>query len=411
MNKKITIGLFGYGCVGNGLFQILNRNELPFAIKKICVKNINKQRDIDASWFTNNKNELLLDDSIQIIVELIDDADEAFQIVKQALLNGKQVVSANKKMIAQYFNQLYALQKQTGNTLLYEGAVCGSIPAIRILDSYYANEQLLEVAGILNGTTNYILTQMADASIDYKTALQKATLSGFAESNPVMDVEAFDPVFKLQLILAHAFGLIIPNHQILRFGIQHISSTDTRFAKQLGCKIKLIARIINSNEGISAYVMPAFIQATDALFNIQNENNALSIQPRFADKQFFSGKGAGSFPTASAVLSDLGAIENKQAYSYTKLIGKTQTELGVSVFLKVYMRGDNISNVCQIMNLEKHWTEGKQQFAIGSIALKDLLNVSDKCIGNFFVAAFSVEQTLASGQISDKSELGVFSIH
>lgn len=411
MSNKLNIGLFGYGCVGSGLFRILRQYDLPFAIKKIGVKNISKPRDIDAGWFTFNKEELLTDDSIQVIVELIDDADEAFYIVKQALLNGKHVVSANKKMIATNLSELIQLQQQTGKTLLYEGAVCGSIPALRILDQYYANEELSEVAGILNGTTNYILTQMADGDLDYQTALQLAADAGFAESNPVMDVESYDPSFKLQIILAHAFGIITQNEQIIRFGVKYITAADIQFAKQMGCKIKLIARVAKTKTELCVYVMPTFVDATNALFNINHENNALSIQPHFADKQFFSGKGAGSFPTASAVLSDLTAITQNQSYAYSKQNKELAPSFNSTGAIKVYVRTSLYLSALAHMQIEQQWHEGSTQFYIGNIPLNHAKQLTEIQNNGGFVAAFDAPPTIKLSTHFQKNDEVLFSIH
>ena len=173
--KKLNIGLFGFGCVGQGLYNVLkNSTGIKADIKKICVKDPSKDRLLDQSLFTFDKNEILSDPDIDLIVELINHAGDAFDIVKTALLNGKNVVTANKKMIAEHFHELVALQEKTGNFVLYEASACGSIPIIRTLEEYYDNETLNSVSGIFNGTTNFILTKIFNENIDYKTALAKA---------------------------------------------------------------------------------------------------------------------------------------------------------------------------------------------------------------------------------------------
>ena len=199
-NKNITIGLFGFGCVGQGLYDVLNHSQgLKATIEKICVKDKNKKRKIDATFFTYDREEILKRDNLNVIVELIDNADEAFSIVKDAMNNGVSVVTANKKMLAENFKELYELQEKNNVALIYEGSAGGSIPIIRNLEEYYDNELLSSVKGILNGTCNYILTRMELENKDYGDVLKDAQLNGFAESDPWLDVAGFDTKFKTLL--------------------------------------------------------------------------------------------------------------------------------------------------------------------------------------------------------------------
>ncbi|RZK36405.1 MAG: homoserine dehydrogenase, partial [Hymenobacter sp.] len=187
---NITIGLFGFGVVGQGLHAVLERTPgLRARIGRIGVKNRTKARSLPAELFTFDKQDLLDDPGLDVIVELIDDADDAYLIVKEALLNGKAVVTANKKMLAEHLPELIELQKTTGTPLLYEAAACASLPVIRNLEEYYDTDLLASVEGIINGSTNYILTAMNRDGQPYAAALAKAQQLGFAESNPALDVE------------------------------------------------------------------------------------------------------------------------------------------------------------------------------------------------------------------------------
>ncbi|MBE7179214.1 MAG: homoserine dehydrogenase, partial [Mucilaginibacter polytrichastri] len=204
MSKQITIGLFGFGVVGQGLVDIIRSKNFKLEIRKIAIKHPEKKRSLPAELFTTDRHEILNDPEINTIVELINDADAAYDLVKEALQKGKNVVSANKKMIAQHLEELVELQHQFGASLLYEGAVCGSIPIIRNLEEYYDNELLYEVSGIFNGSSNYILSKVFNENLPYADALKQAQDLGFAETDPTMDVGGYDPKFKLAIATAHA---------------------------------------------------------------------------------------------------------------------------------------------------------------------------------------------------------------
>ncbi len=346
-NNKLTIGLFGYGVVGKGLYNVLhNTPTLTSTIKKICIKNEQKKRDIETIYFTSNKNTLLNDPEINVIVELIDDATAAFDIVKTALQNGKAVVSANKKMIAEHFEELLSLQQQYNVPFLYEASCCASMPIIRNLEEYYDNDLLQSFRGIINGSTNYILTKMLTENEEYKNALLHAQAAGFAESNPRLDVEGFDAANKLAILLAHSFGVIANPNKILFTGIQNICTVDAIYANEKEQRIKLVGSIKKlSNGKLAAYVLPQFVSNTDDLFFVQNEFNAAVTESTFADKHFFKGKGAGAYPTASAVLSDIGALRYNYKYEYKKLFSQNKTELTNDYYLRVFISTDSIGKV------------------------------------------------------------------
>ncbi len=320
MKKNLKLGLFGFGCVGQGLYHVLHETKgLKAEIKKICVKTKNKERPLDQSIFTFDKNEVLLDPEIDVVVELIDDPAAAFEIVKTSLQNGKAVVTANKRMLAENLEEIYQLQQKYGKPVLYEGSVCGSIPIIRNLEEYYDNDLIKSVEGIFNGSTNYILTKVIEERKSYVDALKQAQDLGFAESDPSLDVKAFDPKFKLTILIAHTFGVFVKPENIINFGIDRISSVDLKYAKDHGLGIKLVARAFKSGEKIYGLVAPQFIESTHPLASVRNEFNAVTVEGAFAEKQLFVGKGAGSYPTGSAVLSDISALTYDYRYEYKKL--------------------------------------------------------------------------------------------
>ena len=231
--KQLNIGLFGFGCVGYGLYEVLeNTPTLKASIKKICVKNKAKQRPIPSDRFTFDRNDILNDEEINVVVELIDDADSAFEIVSAALRKGKAVVTANKKMIAEHLQELIALQRTYDVPLLYEASCCASIPILRNLEEYYDNELLDSVEGIVNGSTNYILTKMSEESQSYQNALSEAQAKGYAESNPLLDTGGFDAKYKLLIIAAHAFGGVLKPDQIFNAGIDRIGALEQQMPRK-----------------------------------------------------------------------------------------------------------------------------------------------------------------------------------
>lgn len=319
MKKKLKLGLFGFGCVGQGLYHVLNETHgVKAEIKKICVKDHNKKRPIDASYFTYNPADILNDPEIDVVVELIDDANAAFGIVKTAVENGKHVVTANKKMLAEHLQEIYDLQLKHDRSILYEGAVCGSIPILRNLEEYYDNDLITSIEGIFNGSTNYILTKVFEERRSYAEALKAAQDLGFAESDPALDVEGYDPKFKLTIAIAHTFGVFVKPENIINVGIQKISAVDLKYARENNLTIKLVARAYKIGGNIYGFVAPQFIPADHMLANVRNEYNAVLVEGAFAEKQVFIGKGAGSYPTGSAVLSDISALTFDYRYEYKK---------------------------------------------------------------------------------------------
>jgi len=319
-NEKISVALFGFGCVGQGLYDVLNHSEVLQAnIARIGVKDPKKQRSVDASLITYDKDDILNRQDLDVVVEMITDTDEAYAIAKTAMNNGMNVVSASKKMLATYFAELFKVQEDTGKALIYEGAAGGSIPIIRTLEEYYDNELLGSLRGILNGTTNYILTRMELENKDYGDVLKDAQASGFAEADPWLDVGGCDTMYKTILLSVHAFGVVLKPEDVLTLGIQNISFDDIRYAREKGLRIKLIGSAAKSADKFRVYVMPRFISKEDELFNILYEYNAIEVEGAFSCKQSFVGKGAGSHPTGSAVLSDISALTYNYKYAYKKL--------------------------------------------------------------------------------------------
>jgi len=375
-HKSLTIGLFGFGVVGEGLYKVLQQTpSLKATIKKVCIKHPDKKRNAPESLFTTDKNELLGDPQINVNVEVIDDSKAAFEIVSTALQNHKDVVSASKKMIAENLPALLDLQQKTGQSLLYESAACASIPVIRNLEEYYDNDLLHSIKAIVNGSTNFILTKMFEDHLDFKQALLLAQQQGFAESDPRLDVEGYDAVNKWTFLLTHAYGIIEKPGSILFNGIQNIHAADAVVAKSKNQQIKLVAEAKKLENGkVAAYVLPQFVKADDHLSFVKNEYNGVVIESGFADKQFFYGKGAGSFPTASAVLSDISALRYQYKYEYKKLYHHKPQVLSDDVFLRVYVSFDDLKYVPRdrFEWIEEWHSDADRKYLVGVVSFKEL---------------------------------------
>lgn len=381
MHKKLRIGLFGFGVVGQGLYDIFMQTEdFNAEVVKICVKDPHKPRPLPAHHFTFDKNEILHDPTINLVVEMINDTQDAFEIVRAALENGKTVVSASKKMLAENLEHLVALQEKHQTPLLYEASVCGSIPIIRNLEEYYDNELLYSVSGIVNGTSNYILSKIFQENLDYATALHQAQAAGFAETDPTADVGGFDALNKLCILITHAYGIFVEPEQVFNYGIQSLSKHDVRFAKEKGLKIKLVAHTGKLTDStIMAFVMPQFVPATDYLYNVENEYNGVTVEAAFADKQFFMGKGAGGHPTGAAVLSDISASRYEYQYEYKKH-QHTRVRYTSQAIVEIYVRYHHEADLLRIpfRNISEQYRSRDFHYAVGEVNLAHLLPLKEE---------------------------------
>jgi homoserine dehydrogenase len=377
-HKQLTIGLFGFGVVGEGLYKVLHQTpSLKARIKKVCIKNPGKKRDAPDALFTTDRNELLFDSEINVIVEVINESEPAFEIVSTALKNKKSVVSASKKMIAEHLPELLKLQQETGEPFLYEAAACASIPVIRNLEEYYDNDLLHSIKAIVNGSTNFILTKMFEDKLDFQQALLLAQQLGFAESDSKLDVEGYDAVNKWTFLLTHAYGIIEHPKNIVFTGIQHIQLSDAVVAKEKNYDIKLVAqakKLVNGK--VAAFVLPQFVRQDDHLAFVKNEYNGVVIESGFADKQFFYGKGAGSFPTASAVLSDLSALRYGYKYEYKKLYHHKPHELTNDFYIKTYISFDDWKYVPKekFEWIEEWHADAERKYLVGVIHFEHLIH-------------------------------------
>lgn len=326
MDKKVKIGMIGLGTVGSGVFKTL-KNFDDVEIKKIVVKDINKKRNIegfDASLVSDDVSEILLDKEIEIVVEVIGGVEPAFGWIKQALENGKHVVTANKELLAKHGEELFNLAEKHNRVVLYEAAIAGGIPIIMPVKTILKGNKITKIAAILNGTTNYILTKMDVENASYEAVLKEAQELGYAETDPTGDVEGFDSAYKITTLSTIAFGQRIKVDKVYREGISKITADDMKNANELGYKIKLVALAqLNENDSADVRVHPMLVSKNSTLAHINYVTNAVMIEGYPVGQIAFSGPGAGELPTASSVIGDVLAIV---------------TELGTTDYLLPMMR-------------------------------------------------------------------------
>jgi homoserine dehydrogenase len=307
----VGLALVGLGTVGRGVATLLT-SQPDLAIRHVVVKNPGKTRSQSPALaalpkLTADIQPLLADEDVQIVVEVIGGLDTAYTVVKAALSRGKHVVTANKALIATHGPELFALADQHHARLLFEGAVAGGIPIIAPLKRSLAANQIETIAGILNGTTNYILTRMSQTGASFLDALKEAQDLGFAEADPTSDVEGIDPAFKISILASLAYGQWVNPAQVPHEGITPIDAADIQNARSLGYVIKLIglARRQQPDEPLDVRVHPMLIPQHHPLASIHLENNAVWINGHAVGEVMFYGKGAGELPTASAVTGDI----------------------------------------------------------------------------------------------------------
>ncbi len=390
--KKLNIGLFGFGTVGSGLYDVLKRiGSKNVEIKRICVRDLSKQRSIDAE-FTDKADDIFNDPDINFIVELIDDADAAYTIVKRALQMSLPVVSGNKKMLAHHIEELIELQARYNVALLYDASACGSIPVIRNLEEYYDNDLLTSVKGILNGSSNFILSKIFNEKMSYGDALKLAQDLGFAESNPTLDIDGWDSLFKLIIITIHAFGLYVAPEKIFTYGISNMGDDDIRFANEKERRFKLVAHVekIAGNKLIMC-VMPQLISRNKYIYSVEDEFNGVVIKGLFYDKQFMFGRGAGGYPTGSAVLSDITACLYDYKYEYKKRNDSQLPEYTTDHSFRVYYRYSDYADLdlLKFESVSENYISDSYKYVVGRVSLRELHRIQDELRKrNVFIAAY-----------------------
>jgi homoserine dehydrogenase len=313
--KKINIGIIGFGTVGSGTVKILienkelikERTNLEINIKKIATRNTSKERQIKvpSEMLTSNVNSLINDPEIDIIVELIGGIHPAKEFIMEAISQGKHIVTANKALLATEGDEIFSLAQQKKVEIGFEASVAGGIPIIKILREGLIANKIKSMYGIINGTSNYILTKMTDENKDFSVALKEAQELGYAEADPTLDIEGIDSAHKLAILARLAYGIRIPFNKIHIEGISKITPQDIEFASELGYKVKLLAIAKETNGKIELRVNPTMIPKEYLISKVDGVYNAIYVEGDATGSTLYYGRGAGSMPTGSSVVSDI----------------------------------------------------------------------------------------------------------
>lgn len=391
-DKKLNIGLFGFGNVGKALYHLLNQMNHPnLCIKRVCVRNKAKKRDVDVE-LTDNAEDIFNDKDINFIVELIDNPEASYGIVTRALKTGRPVVTGNKKMLARHLPELIELQRETGVGLLYDASACGSIPVIRNLEEYYDNDLLISLKGILNGSSNYVLSKVFNDNMSYAEALKLATEAGFVESDPSLDIDGWDALYKLIIVTVHAFGTYVAPEDIFCYGIGNMNDDDISFANEKRRRVKLVAHVekMDGNKLVMS-VMPQLLSRNKYIYSVEDEFNGVVIKGLYYDKQFMFGRGAGGFPTASAVLSDITACLYDYRYEYKKRSDSTMPVYTSDVSFRIYLRYKTPMDlsVLKFEEISESYTSDTFNYVVGRVSLRNLISVREQLARRgVFLAAY-----------------------
>ena len=313
-NKKIKVALLGLGTVGGGVYKLIQRRSesmihtvgAELEVEKILVHSLHKKREgVDTELLTTDWKSIVNDPEIQIVIEVMGGIEPAKSMIEEALGAGKHVVTANKDLMAEHGGELLDLAAAHGCDLLFEASVAGAIPIIRPLKQCLAGNEISEVMGIVNGTTNYILTKMFEENMSFEAALAKATELGYAEADPTADVEGLDAGRKAAILSSIAFHSRVQFKDVYTEGITKITAEDIAYAKEFDCVIKLLAVAHNTDKGIEVGVYPVLLGKEHPLSSVRDSFNAVFVHGDAVDDAMFYGSGAGKLPTASAVVADV----------------------------------------------------------------------------------------------------------
>ena len=339
--KTVNVAIMGIGTVGGGTYEILKKNRahikktqgVDIAVTKILDRSAEliEKRTGNKNIATTNLDDIISDDSISIVVETMGGVEPAKTFIKKALAAGKSVVTANKELISKHWSELEQTAKAGGAGLYFEASCVGGVPVIRTLTESIQGDNVLEIMGIINGTTNYILTKMTEEGMSYSQALKGAQEKGFAEFDPTADVEGFDATYKLSILSSLAFHTCIPYTEIYREGISNISVSDIESAKDFGYTIKLLAIGKKKGNSVDVRVHPAFVPNSHPLASVRNEFNAVFLKGDSVDNIMLYGRGAGALPTGSAIVSDIVYCAKQAAPRYTDFDNNGKVNSPISI--------------------------------------------------------------------------------
>ncbi len=336
MKRSINIGLLGLGTVGSGVYKILNRRktalkrlvEADLSIKKVAIKDMRELKTrnlvkIDKKIVTTDAREIINDPDIDIVVEVIGGRNPARAFIKDAIGRGKHVVTANKEVLANFGEELFGLAEKKGVDLYFEASVGGGIPIIAPLKRGLVANKISQVKGIVNGTTNYVLTRMQEDGCSFRTALKEAQQEGFAERDATQDVEGGDAAAKIAILASIAFNARVTAGDVYKEGIARVLPQDIIYADEMGYVIKLLALAREDRDGLDVRVHPALIPVDHPLAGVSGVYNAIFVEGDAVGEVMFFGKGAGSMPAASAVVSDIVEVARNIQYERCGKIGCT----------------------------------------------------------------------------------------
>ena len=317
--SALNIAIAGFGTIGSGVAHVLEQHskEPDATINLVGILESDTKGKFARPWFEkrpelfyDNLEKLLADSQVNVIVETIGGSGFSRELITKALKNGKHVVTANKDLIAVHGAELMAVARENGRHLLFEAAVAGAIPVLRLLKDYLQVQDIQSIRAILNGTTNYILSEMECNNLSFETALSQAQELGFAEQDPTNDIKGIDARYKLVILTYLITGQWFAPEQINLEGIDHLELADFEYAERMGRSIKLIANLRLSDQGVQVYVLPLMIKKDDILAKISGSTNAVTFTGKYTEDITLIGKGAGSLPTASAIVSDLNKVQS-----------------------------------------------------------------------------------------------------
>ena len=428
MNQErvVKAGLLGLGTVGSGVYKLVERQKDEMALKagagleiqKILVHNMNKKREgVDQSLLTDKWEDIMNDDEIEIVIEVMGGIEPARTMILEALHAGKNVVTANKDLVATHGHELLEAAEESGVDFLFEAAVAGAIPIIRPLKQCLAANEIQEVIGIVNGTTNFILTKMIEEGMDFDDALALATELGYAEADPTADVEGYDAGRKMAIMASIAFNSRVTFPQVYTEGITKISADDIRYAKEFGYVIKLLGLARNTPEGIEVKVHPMLIDENHPLAGVKDAFNAVFVHADAMDDAMFMGRGAGQMPTASAVMGDVVDVMRNLVYNccgrvgcscYKQLPVKQIGETKSKFFLRIHAQDKPgvLANIASVLgNNGVSIAQVVQKSRKGGIA--ELVIITDEVQENNFNDAM----TIFSGMSVVKEISGVIRVY
>ena len=382
--KTVNVAIMGIGTVGGGTYEILTENHdlllktqgIDFKVKKVLDKDISriKRFGIPESAFASSIDDILSDDDISIVVETMGGVEPAKTFIEKVLLSGKSIVTANKELIAKHWPSLEQAAKKGQAGLYFEASCVGGVPIIRALQEGLQANNIEKIIGIINGTTNYILTKMTEENMSYAAALKEAQNLGFAEFNPTADVDGFDASYKLSILSSLAFNTCIPITSVYREGITGITVEDIAAGKELGYVIKLLAIGKKNGTDVEVRVHPAFVPVSHPLASVGGSFNAVFVKGDFVDELMFYGRGAGARPTGSAIVSDIVYASKRTSPLYTTFENNGKLDGSVNI------SGDFTS-----------------KFYI-SVSVKDIPGVLSSIAGIFASNNVSIESVVQKGK-------------